>query len=63
MFYLEDIREIPADLPPPSTPVLPSLRQPFSTEASLLPPDTFIGPNKASNQSQELKVAEGKEAS
>ena len=63
VFHPKDIREIPADLPSPSTLALPPSGQPFSAEASLLPPDALTRPDKASNQSQELKVAKGKEAS
>ena len=63
VFYPEDIQEILADLPPPSTPALPPSGQPSTAQASLPPPDALIGPNKASNQSQEVKVVEGKEAS
>jgi len=63
VFYPKDIREIPTDLPPPFALALPPSGQPSSTEVSLLPPDALTGPDKANNQSQELIVAKGKEAS
>ena len=50
-------------LSPPTVLASHPLKQPFTTQASLLPPEVFKGPNKASNQSQEVEVAEGKEAS
>ena len=63
VFYPEDIQEIPANLPPPSTPALLPSRQPSIAQAFLPPPDALIRPKKASNQSQKVKVVEGKEAS
>ena len=62
IFHLEDIRKVPMVLPPPAVLAFPPSEQPSTTQASLLPPEVFEGSSKASNQSQEVEMAEGKEA-
>jgi len=55
-FFLEDIQEVPATLPPPAVLTLPPSKQPSTTEASLPPSEVSKRPDK------EAEVAEGKEA-
>ena len=60
IFYPADIREVLAMLPPPTAFALTSSKQPFTTQASLPPPEIPKGPFKAGDQSQGVEVAKGK---
>ena len=55
-FFLEDIRKVPAAVPPPAILTFPPSEQPSTTQASLPPSEVSKRPNK------EAEVAEGKEA-
>ena len=61
IFYLEDIREIPAMLPPLAALTLPPPEQPSTTQAFLPPTEVLKGAGKTGDQSQGAEVAKGKE--
>ena len=50
IFYLKDVREVPAVLPSPAALALPFSEQPFTTQASLPPHELFKRPGKAGDQ-------------
>ena len=57
IFYLEDIQEIPAMLPPPIALTLPPPEQPSTTQAPLPPIEVSKGAGKTGDQGWGTEVA------
>ena len=62
IYYPPNIHKVPVALLPPTAPASTSSEQPSITQASLPPPEVPKGLGKASDQSQGVEVAKGKEA-
>ena len=60
VYYHPNIREVPAELPPPDALPSVSFEQPLITQAFLPPSKVSKGPGQASDQGQGAKVAKDK---
>ena len=61
-FYLEDIREFPATLPPPAALPLPLPEKLSIIQAHFLDAEVSTGASKTNNQNQGIEAAKEKEA-
>ena len=61
-FYLEDIREFPATLPPPAALPLPLPEKLSIIQAHFLDAEVSTGASKTNDQNQGIEVAKDKEA-